>query len=139
MQTPYLDYIWHTTVGQWSMLTGLISSVSVYCVTNGGQKTAEMLQCRNVTISTKFFTFGGCCAHPRLPIRIQIWQETVNLWSMLKCQISLESVYRGTFQGRRTAIFDIWLLHPARFNDEGQIWWWASADPWSMCYKILGV
>jgi len=42
-QTPYvyLDQIWHAVVGQWSMLTGLMLSGSVYCVVDAGQKTQK--------------------------------------------------------------------------------------------------
>jgi len=36
MLTPYLDQTWHVTVVQWSTLTGLISSGSVYCVAHAG-------------------------------------------------------------------------------------------------------
>jgi len=99
-QSPYLGQIWHATVGQWSMLIDLLASGSVYCVAHVGQKTAEMSQFRPI-----FSHYGGSCAHRCLPIRGQIWQEIVDPWSTLTCQISSESVYCGTFQGRKTAIF----------------------------------
>ena len=51
-QTPYLGQIWHATVGQRFMLTGLFSSWSVYCVAQVGKR------CRNVAISTKLSHFG---------------------------------------------------------------------------------
>jgi len=46
-------------VGQWSMLIGLISSGSVYCVAHVGQKTAKISQFR-----PNFRFCGGSCAHP---------------------------------------------------------------------------
>jgi len=90
-QTPYgyMGQIWHATVGQWSVLTGLMSSESEYCVANAGQKTAEISQFRpsfhnfiwthllSHLLGTKknnfghMLTFGGggCCTQPPLPIR----------------------------------------------------------------------
>jgi len=43
-QATYLGQIWHATVGQWYMLTGLMSSGSVHCVADAGKKTADILQ-----------------------------------------------------------------------------------------------
>ena len=61
-QTPstYLDQIWHATVGQceWSMLTGLMSSGSMFCVADARQK------CRNEQFRPNFLHFGCFCAHP---------------------------------------------------------------------------
>jgi len=42
----YLRWIRHGTVGQWSMLSGLISSGSVYCVARAGQKNVKISQFR---------------------------------------------------------------------------------------------
>jgi len=62
-QTPYLGQIWHASVGQWSMLTGLISCGSVYCLARAGKNY------RNVTISTIFSHFLGSYVRPPLSVR----------------------------------------------------------------------
>ena len=62
--TPYLGQIRHVTLGQWSMLRGLI----LYCVAHAGQETAEMLQFRS-DFYIYFFWEGSFCAHRPLPIQ----------------------------------------------------------------------
>jgi len=80
------------------MLTGLISSGSVYCVAHAEKN------CRNLAISTKVSHFGGSCNVYPFTDQGQIWQQTVNPRSMqrlswvyavgtLTRQISFESVY----------------------------------------------
>jgi len=99
-QTHNLGQIWLATVGQWSMLTGLISSGSVYCVASAGKKP---LNYHNFHIFLR--EVGSFCPSP-LPIQGKFYrkQQTADPRSMLTFQISFESVCCITFQGRKTAI-----------------------------------
>ena len=124
LHTPYLGQIWHSRVGQLSILTCLISSASVYSVTLVGKI------CQNVAIATKFSHFGGLLCPP-LYQSGPIWQQTVYPRSTLTRQISFESVYCVTFQGQKRVVGHILTLGapvPSPLTDMGQILR-ATADP----------
>jgi len=105
-QTPYLDQICHATVDQWSMLTGLISSGSVYCVTHAG----KMPKCSQFLPN---FHIWGSCVHPPLPTR------GLRLHAKFHFNPFMVSPSRNT-KTQFWANFDILrLLYPA--IDKGQI------------------
>jgi len=53
-----MGQMWHAIVGWWSMLTGLMSSGSIYCVAGVGQKS------QNIANGPYFHISGGSCAYP---------------------------------------------------------------------------
>jgi len=113
VQTPYLDQIWHATVGQWSTLTGLISSGSVYCVANEEKKLPK---CRNFDpVFTFLEALVSICLYkpgPNLAANSTslptVYANTPNfIWIRCLCHLP------GT-KMQFTANFDIWgLLYPA--------------------------
>jgi len=123
VQTPYLDQIWHATVGQWSMLTGLISSVSLM-----------RENCQNSAILANFFLqFWELLGPSSLLIQAKFgtgskpifYIYTPNFtWIRLLCHLP----------GSKTAILaKFWHLGapvPSPFTDKGQIWY-ARVDPLS--------
>jgi len=69
---PYLSRIWHATVGQWYMLTGLIPSGSVYIVSLMRDKK-PLKYCN---FDQNFTFWGDSCAHPPLPIRSNVARDS---------------------------------------------------------------
>jgi len=59
LKTGSICQIWHTTAGQWCMLTGLISSGLVYCVAHVGQRNRQ-----NITFLPHFHILGAFVPNP---------------------------------------------------------------------------
>ena len=81
------------------------------------------MQGKNLPIYCNFdqiFAFWGAL----VPIFFSVPSQTLDSQSTLTCQISFESVYYVTFEGRKTAIFDIWgAPAPSPLTGKGQIWY----------------
>jgi len=106
------------------MLTGLMSSGSVYC------HRCRAKNCGNITIVTKFSYFGGSCAHPHYWSG-QNLAENSRVHDLLYAYMPNFIWIHWLEQKPQFWVnFDIWGSW-SPFTDKDQIWC-ARANPWSM-------
>ena len=104
------------------MLTGLISSGSVYCVADARQKSAEISQFR-----PNFGIFGSSCAHPIDRSGPNLAEKKQTYGIRLHAKLYLNPFTESPSRAKKPqywANFDICgLLYPVPFTDEdeGQI------------------